>query len=229
MKPVSIVVLLLCLGVPTSVALAQRTDCSCVSADTSCKGNASCQGGCTAFCGTKSLCFAGCKIDWIYEQRSFKFSQKTGKEIIASITPKSNKGSAMKALEFIPKKGEEDLKFDLDLKEDSLWRLLDYLSKHGTVKVKGTDFEKIKQLRDYMTRGQLSIKLNQVTVKYAAAELSFLTGEALRVRRADAKKRVTLSVENATLHDVLQRIREKTGVEVSSRETAHPAVSRQAK
>jgi len=229
MKPVfSAAVFLLCLGVSTSAALAQTTACSCVSSDTSCKGDVSCQGGCTAFCGTTNSCYVGCRIDWIYERRSFTFSQKTGKEIIASIAPKSNKRRTIKALEFIPNEGQEGRKFDLDLKDDSLWRLFDYLSRYGTVKVKGIDFEKkIKPLRDYMTTGQLSIKLNGVTAKYAAAELSFVTGEKLRVRRADANKLVTISVQNATLPNVLQGIREKKGIEISRRETAHPAVSRQ--
>ena len=225
MKPVaSIVVLLLCLGLSTSAALAQGTACSCVSSDTSCKGNVSCQGGCTAFCGTTNSCFVGCRIDWIYERRSFKFSQKTGEEIIASVSPKSKRRTT-KAVEFIPNVGQEGQRFDLDLKDDSLWRLFDYLSRYGTVKVKGIDFEKkIKPLRDYMTTGQLSIRLNGVTAKYAAAELSFLTGEKLQVRRADANKLVTISVENATLQNVLQSIREKEGIEISRRETAHPAV-----
>jgi hypothetical protein len=227
MKPVfTVVVLLFCLGVSISVALAQRTVCSCVSSDTSCRGNVSCQGGCTAFCGTINSCYVGCRIDWIYERRSYKFSQKTGEEIIAIVAKKS-KGRATKDIEFIPYKEQEGRRFDLDLKNDSLWRLFDYLSRYGTVKVRGTDFEKkIKPLRDYMTTGQLSIKLNRVTAEYAAAELSFLTGESLQVRQSDAKKRITISVENATLQDVLQHIREKTGVEIRRRKTTRSAVSR---
>ena len=203
----------------TSVTLGQKTttNCSCASPDNSCDATATCQGGCTAFCSTTDSCHVGCRIDWIYERITISFSQKTGEEMIEMVSRQLYKGRSQKILEFKPFVGQEGRKFDLVLKDDSLWRLFDYLSKHGTVKIRGADFEKkLKPLRGYTTTG-LSWQVNGVPAKYAVAELSFLTGKTLRVSARHAKRPISISVENATLDEILRRIYKETGVTIRTR------------
>jgi hypothetical protein len=130
------------------------------------------------------------------------------------VSSRLNGQHAARTLQFVPFPEQENRRFNLVLRDDSLWLLFEYLSRHGVVKIRGRDFQKMKPIRNYLTTGQLSVKLEGIPAKYAAAELSFLTGMPMRVKAKDANKTVSISVQNATIDEILSQVLRGSGVTI---------------
>jgi hypothetical protein len=135
----------------------------------------------------------------------------TSKQIASALTRK-----ASKQIEFTPRKGNEP--FSVDFKNATLFDALDYLyTRFGGVRYGGVDFEKFHNIRSMMLKGEkLSLNFHNLPVKNVVAELSFLSGMPFYVVSGDAEAPLSISLENVTLDEVIDRVSAQTGVKIAT-------------
>lgn len=189
--------------------------CSCKAPDgrpDSCEVKATCPRGCGAVCAPKDACYVACgnfEADLLNVRITLKTNNADSKEIISELTRQTGK-----RIEFEPKKGKE--KISVDLKNSSLFYALSRISKSGRIKVNGTDFEKFKKLRNIMSKGgKVSINFDGVPLKDALDKLSFLSGLTFRVGPGDAEAPVSLSLQNATLKEIVTSISKQSSIKIA--------------
>ncbi len=208
---VSLTVVALLLSLITSVPTVTGQTCSCKATDASCEASVTCGRGCGAICAPKDACYAACgnfEADLLHVRITLKINRGDSKEIASKLTSQTGK-----KIEFIPKNVNETV--TLDLKDSTLFYALNLLSQRGRVTVNGTDFEKFQKIRALMLRdGKVSINFNNVPVKDAVDKLSFLSGLPFRVVSGDAEGLVSISLQEVTLSEIIDRISEKTGVKI---------------
>ncbi len=61
----------------------------------------------------------------------------------------------------------------------------------------------------------MSIDFNNVPVKEALDKLSFLSGQTFRVGSGDAEMPVSLSLQEVTLREIVNRISEQTSTKIA--------------
>lgn len=126
-----------------------QNPCSCEATDRTCTARVRCQAGCTAICGYRDSCYAGCgSIEAELTTRiNLSLRRKDGNTIAASLSSLSGR-----RIQFRTSRRNE--RFSLELKNDPLWNVLSYLAKRGTVLVDGTDFKRLEKIRHEMGKGK---------------------------------------------------------------------------
>jgi hypothetical protein len=125
-------------------------------------------------------------------------------------------------LEFVPL--DSGAVFNAGYKRVELWSALESLSEHGTVRVAGQDFQKIKKLRRILLSNEkVSFAVRNTTVKTFVSDLAALTGLSLRVTGGNPKSKVNVELPEATLDDIIAIVSEKTGT-IIAEEIGAPGV-----
>ena len=136
--------LVLLLVVTATMVSAQKVTCSCEYG----KGKEKCSpktvssDGCTAVCGPRGACGSYTRRE-VYDDRfTVSFVKKTGEQIASELSALTHQG-----IEFEPYRGK-GVRYDVDMKNDDIFNILNFLSKRGTVRLNGTDFSKIRQMQN---------------------------------------------------------------------------------
>ena len=210
----TIAALLLSLNTLAHVVAGQQVTCSCEKAsDRTCHGSVTCPNGCSALCGSKDTCYLSCRNDVLYPRVSIKLVEKTGQEIASVLSAQTHKH-----VEFVPYPRNARAKYDLDIKVDDIWNALNFLSQRGNVKIGGVDFEKLKALRREMRKGKkVSVTFTRIPVKAAVDDLSFMSGLPFQVKSGNAEKLLSISLRQATVTQIIDRISATAGVTVEKK------------
>lgn len=185
--------------------------CSCKSPDKSCDAAVDCPHGCTALCGSRDACYAACgsvEVDKSYARITIKVENGDSNEISSRLTDESGR-----KIKFTPRR--KDATYSFELIDDPVWNALKFLSKRGMVLVDGTPFYKLEELRRKLLKGErVSAHFTDIPVINALAKLAFVSGLPFRVKAGDGEKRLSISLENVTLGEIVRRISTQTGVEI---------------
>lgn len=142
---VNIASLVLLLVTAATIVSAQKVTCSCEYAKDKDKCNAktTSSDGCTAVCGPHGACGSYTRRE-VYDDRfTVSFMKKTGEQIASELSALTHQG-----IEFEPFRGNKGVRYDVDIKSDDIFNVLNFLSKRGTVRLNGTDFSKIRELQN---------------------------------------------------------------------------------
>jgi hypothetical protein len=202
--------LLFILSTAAPVTLSQKS-CSCEKAPNStCHGIVTCPDGCTALCGSGDSCYLSCRKDLLNTRITVRFVKKEGQEIASVLSERTRT-----RIEFVPYPRNLHARYDLELKDDDIWNACNFLNERGNVRIRGVDFEKLKELRGEMRKGRrFSVNFNGIAVRDAVAKLSFMSGLPFRVKSGDPEKLVSISLEKVTLDNIVVRISERAGVKI---------------
>lgn len=194
-----------------SHSLAQSVSCACDPAPgRTCHGTITCPNGCTSLCGSGDSCYLSCRSDTFKSRVTAKYVQKTGQEIAALLSTETHK-----RIEFVPFPRNEGQKYDLQLKDDDLFNVLNYLYKRGKVRFDNVDFSRIRKLRLELHGGKkISINFVGVSAQDAVSRLSFASGKRLRIKSGDPNKIISVSMSDATLNDIVSQISKTAGVSI---------------
>jgi hypothetical protein len=197
----------------TPIGSAQKATCSCEkTADNTCRGTVTCPDGCTSLCGSNDMCYLSCRSDLLYERINQKFVNKRGEEIAALLSTQTHK-----RIQFVPYSRNTRSRYSLEIKDDDIWNALNFLDRHGNVKVNGVDFDTLRKLRREMRAGRkVSVTFIGIPAKSAVDRLSFITGLRLHVKSGDDEKLVSMSLQQVTLTEIIDRISATTGVKVET-------------
>lgn len=191
--------------------LGQKVSCSCESAPgRTCRGIVNCPDGCTSLCGTGDNCYLACRTDYFEPRVTFKVSEKTAQEIAALLSSKIRK-----RIEFIPDMRKQTERFNLDVKNDDVFNVLNFLYKKGRVKFDGVDFGKLKELRKQVKQGRkVSTSFTGIPVKDVVAILAFTSGKRFRVTAGDPERIISISISEASLDEIIARVAATAGVKI---------------
>lgn len=140
-----------------------------------------------------------------------KFVKKTGEEIAAALSAKTGM-----RIQFTPYPRNVGRKYDLELKNDDLYNALNWLSNRGTVRFEGSDFYKFRELRKQVRGGKrFSVNLLGMTAQDAVVRLAFASGKRFHIRSGDPTRVISLSMQDATLNEILDRLEETADVRIS--------------
>jgi hypothetical protein len=106
--------------------------------------------------------------------------------------------------------------FKISLEKATVWDALVLLSKHGTVRVDGEDFEKLQSLRRILLYDEkVSYCVKDTPVSTVINELSALTGLPLRVTEGNPMAKVNVCLRpDATFRDIISEVSKQTGVKI---------------
>lgn len=219
---------------PALFVHAAAESCSCTAADGSCTASISCPGGCIVMCPSDG-CTGYCSGEGgggSTQEPSATPTPEEGSSVTAEMSPsKRITIKAVKAngqqiaselsrvsdreIEFTPRRASE--RFNFEFKNVELWDILNYLSDFGSLTIDGTDFEKLKKIRRAMAGNQrMSMCLHNAPVKDVTAYLSFLSGVPLSVTSGDGTSRVTASLKQVTLSEIIDGISARAGVRIAT-------------
>jgi len=210
-SPMFAVVLFLALiGITAPASGQKKISCACEAAPgRTCHGSVSCPDGCTSLCGAGDTCYMSCWSNGFEPRITIKFVKKTGQEIASLLSAKTHK-----RIVFIPDPRNATAKYDLELKDDDVFNVLNYLFKRGRVIFDGADFSNIRNLRNQMKQGKrIAVNFNG-PAKDAVAKLAFTSGRRLRITSGDPEKIVSISMHEATLDEILVRFWETAGIKI---------------
>jgi hypothetical protein len=106
--------------------------------------------------------------------------------------------------------------FNVGFKRVTLWEALELLSDHGTVRIAGQDFEKLKRLRRILLYDErISYCVKNTPASTAVNELSTLTGLPLRITAGSPMATVNVQLKDATLRDIIEAVSEKSGIKIT--------------
>lgn len=208
MKLLLIIATMMFLGASTGFA---QTTCSCEkSPNSTCHGRVTCPDGCSALCGSGDTCYLSCRKGILTARVTAKFVKKEGQDIAAVLASLTRQ-----RIQFTPHPRNEGKRYDLDIKNDDLWNVCDFLNKRGTVKINGTDFSKLKELRKEMREGKrISVNFVDIPARDAIAKLAFMSGVPFRLKSGDPEKLVSISLQEVTLNEIVDRISMIAGVKI---------------
>lgn len=192
-----------------AVVPGQKPTCSCESPDQTCHGSVTCPSGCTAVCGPRDACYLSCRNDLLYSRITLTFVNKSGQDMASVLSERTHT-----TIEFEPYKRNVTARYNLEIRDDDVWNALNFLYTRGNVRVNGLDFGKLRKLRREMKSGNISVNFKGISVNGAIANLSFLSGLPFRVKSGDADKTLSLSLQRATLREIVSRISAETGVKI---------------
>ena len=142
--------LLLLFNAVSTVGFGQQTTCNCErTANSSRPSSVTCTSGCSTF-RAKNNCVMSCRSGLIDTPLTLTLLKKTGKEIASILS-----GHTQKRIEFRPYTRNTRDRYDLEIKGDDIWNVLEFLDKFGNVKVDGVDFSSIRKLRREIRIGEL--------------------------------------------------------------------------
>jgi hypothetical protein len=206
--PLTIATLLLALITFAPTAISQNT-CVCKAIDGSCEANLTCKHyGCTAICGSKDGCYAKCGKDLLVTRFTLELVNKSSKKIVSALSRKTGN-----RIEFVPRNPKG--LFTIVIKNDDMWNALDYLYERGEVKVNGKDWSIYQNIRRQASMDKkISVAFNNISVGDALAHLSFVSGMKFSVGSGEAERRISLSLQEVTLREVINRISTQAGIKI---------------
>ena len=189
---------------------AQKKTCACKGLEGStCTGSVTCTNGCSAICGRKDTCYLSCSARVYRQNLTLNFTRQTATDIATTLAKESKLRIRFKA------NSDTEL-YDYKLVNSDVWKLLEFLDARGTLFVNGIDFDNLRVIKNQLRAGEklAGVTFDNTPVEEAVANLELMTGEDLRIVSGKRTKRVSLSVENVSLADVLKKIRNETGVRI---------------
>ena len=218
--------------------------CSCSADDGSCSVSFTCPHGCLAYCpsgGCRGVCL-GVAYDYLDgsledpvtaptpEGSSVKAEMLPSKRIAIKVIKANGQQVASeltrvtgRKIEFKPYQATR--RFDFYYDDAELWVILNHLSGFGALKLDGTDFEKLKRIRRALVGNEkMSVCLSEASVKDVTAYLSFLSGVPLSVASGDDAARVTVSLKQATLSEIIDGVSARAGVRIAAAGVPPPQV-----
>jgi len=190
--------------------LALASECSCSSS--SCLARPSCPGSCFAVCSSEG-CFSGCLEEGtgravLHERLTLQLANANSQQLSSELTRVSGREIAFKAF-------ASDDTLNLDFKAVPLWNVLEVLSRMGTVQIDGQDFQQLQGLRRALLRGEkINVCFCDAPAGHLLHWLSFISGLPLHVSSGNAQARVTITLKEVTLGDIIHAVSTHTGVQV---------------
>ena len=207
--------LILSLTAFANTSFAQKKTCACEKVGgRTCTAVVECTNGCSAICGKKDTCSVSCSVQVYRQNLNLDFVKQTAQEIAATLAKETRL-----RLNFTPNTGTKTEVYDYKLKNSDVWRLLEFLDAHGTLIVNGIDFDNLRDLKKQLRAGEklASVTFSDIPVEEAVVRLELMTGEDLRIISGNGRTRVSVSVTDVSLAEVLKEIRKKTRVRVAIR------------
>ena len=200
---------------PGTAALGQKT-CSCKAKGPkaqkkSCEAAVTCkQRGCTAVCGPSDACYSACGKNRLITRFTLQLTTKNSQEVAAALSKKTGH-----KIEFKPFARMKEGPFVVNIQNDDMWAAMEGLYDRGVLTVDGVEWEKYRNLRQAaQADGRLSVSFNDILLDDALSHLTFLTGSKFTTGPAGAEKVVSVSMEEATVEEIIARLSEQTGVRV---------------
>lgn len=192
--------------------------CACTASDGSCNVSVTCSLGGTAVCAPKNACYAACgnfEAELSRVRITLTGTYGNAKEVSDQLSKQ-----ARTEIVFAPRKPRGP--FTFDIKNDSLYNALNILSKRGgQITVNGKDFKKIQMIHEQVSGdGKITINFADTPVTVALSRLNFLSGKSFRVVSGNAETRFSLTLEQATLDQIIEGISQKAGVTVEEEKNA---------
>lgn len=123
---------------------------------------------------------------------------------------------AGKRIAFLP--ANPDVAINLDIKNASLWNVLETLSQSGSVTIEGEDFAKLQSVRQALAGGEkISVCIKGASLSQVVGELSGLSGQPLRITLGDEQALVTLTAKGLTLEGIISRLSAQTGAQIGAK------------
>lgn len=202
--------ILVFVSVASVTALGQQYTCACDAGGRTCHGEVKCPDGCTSLCGPGDACYLSCSSNTFQSRITAKLVQKTGQEIAAELSAQSHQ-----RIEFIPFPRKAGARYNLELKNDDLFNGLKYLYKRGKVRYAGHDFLEVIEMRKQLKDGKrISVHFTEAPVKDVVARLAFFSGERLEIQAGDVGQKVSVSLQDATLDQIIHEVSEKGHVTI---------------
>jgi hypothetical protein len=105
--------------------------------------------------------------------------------------------------------------FNLDVKDEPLWNVLDTLSSGGSIQIAHEDFDHLRSVRQSFLSGErMAVCFHNVTAKRLATDLSFLTGRNVYVAVGDPNALVDYKGRGVTFEEMVAEISRAAGVEL---------------
>lgn len=130
----------------------QRSICSCARAPgRTAEGKVNCPDGCTSFCGSGDSCYLSCRSGVLSPRITVSLVHKTGNEIAADLSK-----SLSTKVAFVPYPRNVRARYDVDIRNDDGFNVLNYLNKQGKVTIGGVDFGKLRELLKEVRKDKIS-------------------------------------------------------------------------
>jgi len=192
---------------------ANAENCSCEAKDGSCSASLSCVGGCIAICPSGGDCMSTCVTDEIqsYSRITLKITRGSYKQVASALSSRTGR-----KIDLVPYKKSE--KFNFDFKDYPLWDVLEYVSRFGKLKIDGTPFETFQKIRNRISSGEkISMCIRGASVKNVVSYLSFLSGSPLLVASGDTQVRLSSSLREVSLTEIINRISTQADVKIETK------------
>jgi hypothetical protein len=203
--------ILLCSSFLCSRAIGQVT-CACENVSKStCHGSIKCPEGCTALCAAGDVCYLSCKNDMVGKRLNLKFVNQDGMSIATKLSEETQK-----TITFTPYPKRQNERYTYELKNQSMWTLLNYLNKRGSVRVNGMEFRRFRKMkREAQDGSPLAARFEGMTAQEVMDKLEFLSQVPLRIRSGDPQTIVSVNLRNKTLDQILRDISKQSGVKIN--------------
>lgn len=187
--------------------------CACAADDGSCSVSGSCPLGCLAYCPSNR-----CRVTCVGKESGSLFDAES------LITLRVKNASSQKvAAELARLTGAEvtisprraNTTFNLDVKDEPLWNVLDTLSSGGSIQIAHEDFDHLRSVRlAFLSGERMAVCFHNVTARRLASDLSFLTGRDVFVAAGDANALVDYKGRGVNFEEMVAEISQVAGVEL---------------
>jgi hypothetical protein len=144
----------------------------------------------------------------LHERLTLQLANANSQQLSSELTRVSGREIAFKAF-------ASDDTLNLDFKAVPLWNVLEVLSRMGTVQIDGQDFQQLQGLRRALLRGEkINVCFCDAPAGHLLHWLSFISGLPLHVSSGNAQARVTITLKEVTLGDIIHAVSTHTGVQV---------------
>jgi hypothetical protein len=190
-------------------------NCGCAADDGSCRVYGSCPKGCLALCPNGGGCSVTC-VDSNYggyEDLSAPVTLQVrgvnGGKVAAELT-------RLTGAEIIFMPTGADAVFNIEVKDEPLWNVLETLSTEGSVQIGRHDFGHVRKVRQALLSGErMAACFDNVTAERLAYELSFLSGREVYVATGDPETPVFYKGKQATFEEIVTAVSLSSGVQIA--------------
>lgn len=190
--------------------------CSCRADDGSCAVSGTCPRGCLAYCPSNN-----CRVTCVgngYEEMldgsaavTVQLANADSQRVAAELSRLTGA-----QVSFNPRR--PDATFNLDVKDEPLWNVLETLSSQGNLQVAREDFAHLKNVRQAFLSGErMAVCFSNVTAKRLATDLSFLTGRDVYVASGDPKALVNFKGTALNFEGIVAEAAAAAGVQIAIR------------
>jgi hypothetical protein len=203
-------------GTLTKSSLRPFESCSCAADDGSCSVTGNCPRGCLAYCPSNNCRFT-C-VGGGYEELLDMSAPITIQIKDADSNKVATELTRVTGAQVTFNPHRPDATFNLAVKDEPLWNVLDTLSSQGSIQIAKEDFRHLKSVRQAFLSGErMAVCFHNVTAKRLATDLSFLTGRDVYVASGDPKALVDYSVKAVTFDEIVAGASQAAGVQMAVR------------